>query len=95
MWPLAEHRVAPKASGSVRLSGGTYQDASLGSHIASIGGVAVVQGDTIRLEQFTGTGGSGNNFAERHREYRRDAGDRICRYVPVTPRSCPPIWRRR
>jgi translocation and assembly module TamB len=51
--------VAPRASGTLRLSGGAYQDADLGTHIASIVGVASVQGDTIRLEQLAGTSGPG------------------------------------
>jgi translocation and assembly module TamB len=51
--------VAPKANGTVRLAGGAYQDADLGTHIASVVGVAWVQGDTIRLEQFAGTAGPG------------------------------------
>jgi translocation and assembly module TamB len=51
--------VSPKASGSVRVSGGAYQDASLGVHLTSIGGTALVQGDTIRLEQVSATAGPG------------------------------------
>ncbi len=51
--------LSPKSSGSARLSGGAYQDASLGAHITSIRGAALFDGDTIRLDQFSAAAGPG------------------------------------
>ena len=49
----------PKVNGTVRLSGGDFQDSLLGVHIAGITAAGQVDGDTIRLERLDGKAGSG------------------------------------
>ena len=49
----------PRAGGSLRLSGGDFQDVSVGVHITSIAGTILADGDTVRIERFTGAAGTG------------------------------------
>ena len=49
----------PRTSGTVRMSGGDFQDVSLGVHITSIAATILADGDTIRIERFTGAAGTG------------------------------------
>jgi translocation and assembly module TamB len=50
---------APRVTGTARLSGGDLQDVTLGVHISAITVVAQANGDTIRLDRFSGTAGQG------------------------------------
>ncbi len=50
---------APRASGSVRLVRGEFQDADLGTRISDIEATLSGDGDTLRLTQFTGKAGQG------------------------------------
>ena len=50
---------APRASGSVRLVRGEFQDADLGTRISDIEATLSGDGDTVRLTQFTGKAGQG------------------------------------
>jgi translocation and assembly module TamB len=49
----------PRSSGTVRLSGGDFQDVGLGIHITSIAATLQAAGDTIRIERFSGMAGTG------------------------------------
>jgi translocation and assembly module TamB len=49
----------PRTSGTVRMSAGDFQDVSLGVHVSSIAAMVQADGDTIRVERFSGTAGTG------------------------------------
>jgi len=49
----------PRPSGTVRLTGGDVQDASLGTHISGIAALARFDGETINLERLQGKAGQG------------------------------------
>ncbi|MGE5271376.1 MAG: translocation/assembly module TamB domain-containing protein, partial [Thiohalocapsa sp.] len=54
---------APRATGTVRLAHGSLQDFVQGVHITDAQGLLTVDGDTLRLSQFSGHAGGGNMSA--------------------------------
>ena len=53
----------PRATGSVRLTGGEFQDTVLGVRISNTDALATCDGDTIRLDRLAGKAGDGSIFA--------------------------------
>jgi len=49
----------PRASGTVGLAGGDFQDSSLGVHISAMTATARIDGNTVRLDRFDGKAGPG------------------------------------
>jgi len=49
----------PRASGSVHIANGSVQDFVQGVHITAISGAILADGDTLRIQQFTGRAGDG------------------------------------
>jgi autotransporter translocation and assembly factor TamB len=56
---VAGTATAPRASGTVRLTGGEAQDYAMGVHITDISATLQADGDQVRLVQFTGRAGAG------------------------------------
>jgi translocation and assembly module TamB len=56
---VAGTMASPRASGAVRLANGSVQDFAQGIHITAISGTIAANGDTLRLQQFTGRAGDG------------------------------------
>jgi translocation and assembly module TamB len=51
---------APRARGTIALTGGDFQDSNLGTHIGDLHGSAILDGDTVRLSELRGKAGAGS-----------------------------------